>query len=135
LLRQYANFDLQLAVLDPALIPASDQISDKRFRILNLMFPTVIALEKDATESSFSKEYSKEFGNPPSVFAYTGYDATYDAMLRMFNKEGIDASLRLNDHSGDFQQIDYLKKTDNMISNDTVYLYKYGSESGFEKIE
>jgi LysM repeat protein len=135
LLRQYANYDLQLAVLDPALIPASDQISDKRFRILNLMFPTVIALDKDATESGFSKEYSEEFGNPPSVFAYTGYDATYDAMLRMFNKEGIDASLNLKNNSGNFRQIDYLKKTNNTISNDTVYLYKYGSESGFEKIE
>jgi hypothetical protein len=56
-------------------------------------------------------------------------------MLRMFNKEGIDASLNLKNNSGNFRQIDYLKKTNNTISNDTVYLYKYGSESGFEKIE
>ena len=135
LLRQYANYDLQLAVMNPALIPDSNQISDKRFRILDLMFPTVLPLDKVETASDFTKAYSAEFDKTPSLFAYTGYDATQDAVLRIFNKNGVDASLNLKNNSAEVLPLNYLKKTDNLFLNDTVYIYKYGSESGFERIE
>lgn len=135
LLRQYARNDVQLAVLNASLIPNNDQISDKRFRILNLMFPSMIDLEKITQESGFQKQYKSEYNNNPSSHACIGYDASLDALMRIFNRSGAEATLTESYSDLNYLQLEYESGNNNSAFNENILLFKYHSDSGFEKLK
>ncbi|WP_115461725.1 LysM peptidoglycan-binding domain-containing protein [Winogradskyella aurantiaca] len=135
LLRQYARNDVQLAVLNASLIPNNDQISDKRFRILNLMFPSMIDLEKITQESGFQKQYKSEYNNNPSSYACIGYDASLDALMRIFNRSGAEATLTKSYSDLNYLQLEYESSNNNSVFNENILLFKYHSDSGFEKLK
>ena len=135
LLRQYAKFDIQLVVLNHELIPSSDKISDKRFRILNLMFPSAVRLENLEQSNVFVNQYKIEYGEFPSASAGIGYDATYDALLRLFQSNGIGSSWPQHSQSLNFLDLSYHITGNETAKNDSVFIYKYKTDSGFEKIK
>jgi len=135
LLRQYARYDVQIAVLNASLIPNNDQISDKRFRILNLMFPSMIDPEKITQESRFQKQYKSEYSSDPSSYACLGYDASYDALVRIFNTNGAESTLTTIHSKLDYLDLKYESGNNNSAFNENINLFKYHSDSGFEKLK
>jgi LysM repeat protein len=135
LLRQYAKFDVQLAVLDPALIPSNDQISDKRFRILKLIFPSVVQLEKLEAATDLAIAYGRTSDEKLSTHTGLGYDATYDAILRIFQKDGVVSSGNRKAEVSDFLSINYINRYNKALINQEVFLYEYKTDSGFDRLK
>jgi LysM repeat protein len=135
LLKQYAKYDIQLAVLDRSLIPGSEKISDKRFRILNMIFPSMVSLENIPENSAFAKQYLSDFGSEASLISGAAYDASYDVLLRAFYKDGVQKSLNYQSANSDYLKINYGRLNNNAIRNKNISLYQYNSDIGFEKIK
>jgi len=135
LLKQYAKYDIQLAVLDPSLIPGSAKISDKRFRILNMLFPSMVSLEEKPENTGFTKQYQLDFGSEATLSSGAAYDAIYDSLLRAFHKDGIQKSFSYNSMNSEYLKINYGQLQNQASSNKNIFLYQYNNDDGFEKIK
>lgn len=92
LLSELNNYNLQLAVLDASLIPDSDDVSTKRFRILKMLFPSLTPALTTPQQEKFSRRYQSIYSNAPSINAMIGFDMTFDTLLRLSQQQSFEVS-------------------------------------------
>lgn len=133
LLSQLSNYDLQLAVLESALIPDEGAVSEKRFRILNMVFPSLIPAKSTANSKQFLSSYQQKYNLLPSANVMLGFDITFDSLLRMLQKQGFENSA-VNDITEYTQlKFDYEKNILGSYNNDGIYILQYDSDANIRE--
>lgn len=94
----------------------------------------MIDLKKITLESGFQQQYKSEYNNNPSSYACIGYDASLDALIRIFNRSGAEATLTDSYSKLNYLELDYESGNNNSAFNENILLFKYHSDSGFEKL-
>lgn len=128
LLSELSNYDLQLAVLESSLIPEEGHVSEKRYRILNMVFPSLIPVKSTASSKQFLSSYQKEYNLLPSVNTMLGFDITFDSLLRLIQLQSFENSA-VNDITEYTQlKFDYKKNIYGGFSNEGIYILQYHSD-------
>ena len=83
LLNEMANFQLQLAILEPNETLDYDEISMKRLTILKLLYPSMTRENNSPEAMAFENHYKRDNKIFPSQYAVRGFDVTFDTMLRL----------------------------------------------------
>lgn len=129
LLSELSNYNLQLAVLESALIPDEGTVSEKRFRILNMVFPSLIPARSTADSKQFLSSYQQKYNLLPSANVMLGFDITFDSLLRMVQQQGFEHSA-INDITEYTQlKFDYEKTMSGSYSNEGIYILQYDSDA------
>lgn len=133
LLSELSNYNLQLAVLESALIPAEGHVSEKRFRILNMVFPSLIPAKSTASSKQFLSSYQKEYNLLPSANVMLGFDITFDSLLRLIQQQSFEDSA-VNDITEYTQlKFDYEKNILGGFSNEGIYILQYDSDANIRE--
>lgn len=84
LLRQTNKFKIQLASFLTLEEFSSDRVSNKRYMVLKLIFPQFDGyMNRAGQEEKFVTRYKTKYNNIPTEFAVSGFDVTFDFLLRL----------------------------------------------------
>ena len=80
------EFNITLFALERGNNFTKSSLSNKNLNRLNVHFPIVTFVDKEAANIiRFNKKYFDRFGSFPTAYSYKGFDALYDASIRMAN--------------------------------------------------
>lgn len=133
LLSELSNYKLQLAVLEASLIPEEGYVSEKRYRILNMVFPSLIPVKSTASSKQFLSSYQKQYNLLPSVNVLLGFDITFDSLLRMIQQQSFESSA-VNDIT-EYTQLKFNYEKNNLggFSNEGIYILQYDSNANIRE--
>ncbi|MGV8814010.1 MAG: LysM peptidoglycan-binding domain-containing protein [Gelidibacter sp.] len=129
LLSELSNYKLQLAVLDASLIPDDSNVSQKRYQILKMIFPSLIPAKSTESSKQFLSAYQKKHKILPSTNIMLGFDITIDSLLRLMQQQGFENSA-IN-YITEYTQLkfDYEKNTLGGYSNEGIYILQYDPDA------
>lgn len=135
LMSKMSNYNIQLVVLDSTLLPKQSEVSDMRYRILKLIFPSVTNPKNANTYSAFESNYETIFDEKPSRHAMIGFEVTLDILLRLSQnkpfEDTIDSVISEHPHL----KFDYQKTDDSNYSNTGIYIMQYKSDEGIIELK
>lgn len=134
LLSQVSKYDIQLAVIDPELIPDDAEVSSKRFRILQLMYPSATALKQSNATNLFIKKYTYLYKSTPPQNVIYGFDITFDTLLRMAQPESFENAVKNNVTEYVNIKFDYRPNAKGSYDNKGVYIIQYDAESFLKEV-
>jgi len=88
-----ADFTIQLAVLDKSDKLDNDEVPLERLIKLKMLYPSITRDDDNAQSLLFRKIFREKNGYNPSQYAVRGFDVTFDVIMRLFQPEGIAATL------------------------------------------
>lgn len=133
LLSELSNHKIQLAVLEASLIPEEGRVSEKRYRILNMVFPSLIPPKSTPSSKQFLSSYQKEFNLLPSANVMLGFDITFDSLLRLIQQRSFENSA-FNDIT-EYTQLKFNYEKNNLgsFSNEGIYILQYDSNANIRE--
>lgn len=135
LLSELNNYSIQLAVLEPTIIPDNDDVSVKRFRILKMLFPSLTPAQLDRKSESFTTTFQKTYNAQPTTNAMLGFDITFDTLLRLSQQQTFEASAK-NDITEYVQlKFEYKLNDSGGYSNNGIYILQYDTNSNLQNAD
>lgn len=135
LMSKLSDYNIQLVLIDSTLLPESKDVSDMRYRILKLIYPTTIANDSDKVKTDFEMSYEKTFNSEPSNYAKLGFDITLDVLLRLSQNSSFENTIKNIASEHPHLRFDYKKTADKNYSNTGLYLMQYDSNEGMIELE
>ena len=135
LLGQLSTFSIQLALLDKSLIPNTDDISKKRFVILQMLYPSLTPLKTPSLASDFVEAYKKTYSIEPSQNVKFGFDLTFDTLLRTSQEKSFKASAENDVTEYTILKFDYKLNNEGGHNNNGIYIIQYNSDGSLKEIK
>ncbi|WP_179338322.1 LysM peptidoglycan-binding domain-containing protein [Winogradskyella ludwigii] len=133
LMSKLSDYKIELVTLETSLVPEQSEVSEMRYRILKLIYPTVTNPESEKGSTAFEQNYEAEFISKPSQYSILGFDVTLDIILRISNNssfEDTSSIISIQPHL----KFDYKKINDQRYSNTGIYLMQYNSDKGIKEL-
>lgn len=125
LLNEIANYQIQLAIIEPNETLDFEEISMKRLTILKMLYPSLTRQNTSPEAAIFEKEYKLRNKIFPSQFATRGFDITFDTMLRLSQNKTFEASANEDKTEQVESKFEYAKKDSEGYLNKGVYIMQY----------
>ncbi len=134
LLSELNTYNLQLAVLESSLIPDSDDVSVKRYRILKMLVPSLTSPTSNSNTQRFSQNYQKAYDSKPTSNALLGFDITFDTLLRLAQKANFEVSAK-NDIT-EYTKLKFNYKTNSQggYNNEGIYILQYDTDLDLKEV-
>lgn len=128
LLNQLTNYKLQLAVLEGSLIPDDTDVSQKRYRILKMIFPSSIPAKSTQSSKHFLSSYQNKHKLLPSANIMLGFDITFDSLLRLMQQQSFEYTVE--NYITEYTQLkfNYKKNGQGGYNNEGIYILQYDSD-------
>jgi len=133
LLSEMTNFTLQLAVLESSLIPDDNDVSQKRYRILKMIFPSLTPAKVPTHSKHFKNVYQKKYNLQPSINILLGFDITFDTLLRLAQQQSFENSAENDVTEYTKLKFNYEKNTLGGFSNEGIYILQYDTDSNIRE--
>jgi LysM repeat protein len=136
LMGKLSDYDIQLVLIDPNLIPKQNEVSDMRYRILKLIYPTIALMEDLKDLNDFENKYARIHQTKPTMNAVIGFDITFDILLRVSQNSSFENSINTILKSDHLQiEFNYQKTNSLNYYNVGVHLMQYNSTDGVVRID
>ena len=135
LMSKLSDYNIQLVLINSSLKPKQSEVSDMRYRILKLIFPTIIDQKNNIAPTDFENNYEKLFNDKPSRYAILGFDVTLDILLRLSQNSSFENTIKTITSEHSHIKFDYKKTNDTNYSNTGIYLMQYDSNEGLIELD
>lgn len=135
LMSKLSDFNIQLVIINASLIPEKNQVSDMRYRVLRLIFPTILNSGDSTSKTNFEVTYAKLFKQDPSRYAILGFDTTLDMLLRLSQNKSFEDTINSTPSKHSNIKFDFKKMKNKNYSNTALYLMQYKANEGMIKLE
>jgi LysM repeat protein len=125
LLNENANYQLQLAILEPNETLDYEEISMKRLTILKLLYPSLTRDNETPAARIFENEYKAKNKIFPSQYAVRGFDVTFDTMLRLSQDKTFAQTAESDQTEQVESKFSYAKNNGEGYMNKGVYILEY----------
>lgn len=133
LLRELSNYQIQLVVLESSLIPDEDDVSRKRFVILEMLYPSFTNVNSDG-KRRFREHYKKLYSIEPTTSSFYGFDITFDTLLRLFQPENFEqVSKKITEYNR--LKFKYSKNEWGYYSNFGVGVFQYETQDFHKQVK
>lgn len=119
-----ADYNIQLAALDPNPAYDNDEVPLARLTALKMMYPSVTNDDETPQGMLFSMLYRSQNGVLPTQFATRGFDVTFDTILRLFQTESFGETCMKSTEQVE-NKFEYTN-INNGNYNTGVYIMQYG---------
>ncbi|SDH97492.1 muramidase family protein [Winogradskyella thalassocola] len=130
LMGKLSDHNIQLVMLESSLLPKQTEVSDMRFRILQLIYPAVTDPQNKNDITDFENKYEDIFSSKPSRHAILGFDVTFDTLLRISQSSSFEESINTTLSEQPHLKFEYQKTKDRNYLNTGIYLMQYNSNDG-----
>jgi len=135
LMSKLSEYNIQLVLIDDSLIPKQSEVSDLRYKVLKLIFPTNMNQENNQGKSDFKNNYENLFNKKPSRHAILGFNITLDVLLRLSQNSTFENTVNTISSEHSHLKFDYKKTNDTNYSNTGLYLLQYDSIEGLIELD
>ena len=135
LMSKLSEYNIQLVLIDDALIPKQSEVSDLRYKVLKLIFPTNMDQKNSDVKSNFKDKYEALFNKKPSKHAILGFDITLDVLLRLSQNGSFENTITTITSEHPHLKFEYKKTNDTNYSNTGLYLLQYDSIKGLIELD
>ena len=134
LLNEIANFQIQLAIIEPNETLDFEEISMKRLTILKMLYPSLTRENNSPEASIFEKEYKAKNKIFPSQFATRGFDITFDTLLRLSQGKSFEVSASEDKTEQVESKFEYDRKDSEGYLNKGVYILEYQEDLSVKQV-
>ena len=134
LLNELANFQIQLAIIEPNETLDFEEVSMKRLTILKLLYPSLTRENNTPEGQMFENAYKAKNKIFPSQFAVRGFDITFDTMLRLAQGKSFEDSARDDKTQQVESKFEYAKKPGDGFTNKGVYILEYQEDLSVKQV-
>ncbi len=135
LLGQLSDHDIELVMIESDLLSNLNEVSEMRYRILKLIYPTSFSAENETAVKEFEKRYLNTFDTKPTEQAILGFDVTLDVLLRIAQNTSFENTIKTINSTQPHQKFNYQKLKEGFYSNTEIYLMQYNSDKGVKIID
>lgn len=135
MLRELSNYSIQLAVLESSIIPDSKTISSKRYKVLNMIYPTINQSNNGSQISIFTENYKNSYNSEVTLDAIYGFDITLDFILRMSQSISFEETVKKNKTEYLTLKFDYRRSDSRKYFNNEVLILEYNKKTSFKEDE
>lgn len=135
LMSKLSDYNIQLVLIDSSLIPKQSEVSNMRYRILKLIFPTYMNQNNNKITTAFENSYEEIFNEKPSKYAILGFDITLDILLRLSQSSSFEDTINTITSEHSHMKFNYKKTNDANYSNTGFYLMQYDSNEGIIELD
>lgn len=129
LLSELSNQSITIAFLETGLMPDLEDISTKRFAVLQLIYPSTVSSNRSGFATTFIAQQQKILQSPPSPAFLNGFDITFDTLLRISQDKNFEASAKDDVTEQASIKFDYAKNEKGSYSNQGIYILQYGNDA------
>ena len=133
LLNEMANYNLQLAIIEPNETLDFEEISMKRLTILKLLYPSATRENYSPEAMAFQNAYKRENKVFPSQYAIRGFDVTFDTMLRLAQDKSFAASAAEDVSEHVESRFKYVPNGEG-FANKGVYILQYNEDLSVKQV-
>lgn len=134
LLNEIANFQIQLAIIEPNETLDFEEISMKRLTILKMLYPSQTKDSESPQATIFDKDYKAANKIFPSQYATRGFDITFDTLLRLAQGKTFEASANEDKTEQMESKFEYTKKDSEGYVNKGVYILEYQEDLSVKQV-
>ncbi|MDD3003380.1 LysM peptidoglycan-binding domain-containing protein [Flavobacterium sp.] len=87
LLKESKEYESQIALLEPKEMLKDETLSDMRFRVLKMIYPSQYHPASHKKIENFKQKFLQRYGFEVSREAINGFDITFDVLTRLFQQE------------------------------------------------
>ena len=120
---------MQIALLEPIKVLIDEGLSDIRFKILKMIYPSLYKPSNPKGMNKFKKDYLRKYGFEASQEAIKGFDITFDALVRLFQDKDFEFIAKESTTEQLNFKFRYIKKLDEGYFNWGSYLLQYDEDS------
>jgi hypothetical protein len=124
----FANYRLQLVIMEPNETLDTDEISFENLTKLKLLYPSIARDNDNFNAKIFKKEYRKKNKVYPNTYATRGFDLTFDTLMRLVQ----DKTYAETVDSFATEQVDnkfeFYQKEDGGYTNKGIYILYYDTD-------
>ncbi len=135
LMSKLSDYDIQMALLERSQIPEKGKVSEIRYRILKLVYPSPLPQSENNMRRHFTTTYEARYNKTPSEAAFIGFDTTLDVLLRLAQQNSFEDLANTIESQQLGLRFEYQKTTDRNYQNKGVYILQYGAEDGIKEID
>lgn len=135
LLGELSNYSIQLALLDKSLIPNTDDVSQKRFVILQMLYPSLTPIKETSLTTGFIDSYKKAYNIEPTQNIKFGFDLTYDTLLRASQATSFEVSAKNDVTEYTILKFEYNENNMGAYDNNGIYIIQYNSNGTLKEIK
>lgn len=134
LLSELANFQIQLAILEPNETLDFEEIAMKRLTVLKMLYPSLTRENNSPEAIAFENEYKKINKIFPSQFAIRGFDVTFDTLLRLSQGKSFEACANEDNTEQIESKFEYVKKEAGGYTNKGVYILQFEEDLSVKQV-
>jgi LysM repeat protein len=125
LLKESADKDIQLVSLMPREQLVNEGVSEIRFKVLKLIYPSFNANPKTSFHAGLSSKYQSKYALPISFDAVSGFDGAFDALLRLFQNRNFASLAKDEVTEQTAHRFQFIKSEQGGFQNNEIYFYQY----------
>ncbi len=134
LMAETANYQIQIAIIEPNETLDFEEVSMKRLTILKLLYPSLTRENTSPEAWQFENAYKARNKIFPSQFAVRGFDVTFDTMLRLSQGKSF-AESALQDKTQQVEsKFEYAPKPGEGFVNKGVYILEYQEDLSVKQV-
>ena len=134
LLNQSTEFSIQIAVLEPSLLANYENVSSIRINILKMIYPTYISVDKAAQAEISFKNKTKKIGLEQNQNYLTGFDVTFDILLRLSQNKDFETSSQEDITEYNKFKFEYHKNKQGTIVNEGFYILQHDTDNTIKEL-
>ena len=134
LLNEMANFQIQLAIIEPNETLDFEEISMKRLTILKMLYPSLTRDNTSVDAVYFENDYKDKNKVFPNQYAVRGFDVTFDTLLRLNQEKTFEASATSDKTEQIESKFEYAKKGKEGFVNKGVYIMEYQDDLSVKQV-
>ncbi len=127
LLGQSSKFEIQIAVLESALVPKGQQISSKRFKILKLIYPDLSQITNNSKTLRYFNNYKLKNDTDPSNKVLQGFDIMFDTMLRLSQDVSFQETAKIYKTEYFTLKFNYKKNNSGVFDNHEIIIREFNN--------
>ncbi|SDS76188.1 LysM peptidoglycan-binding domain-containing protein [Winogradskyella sediminis] len=135
LMGKLSDHKIQLVMLESSLLPKQTEVSNMRFRILQLIYPSMTDPQNQNDILKFENQYEELYGIKPTRHATLGFDVTFDTLLRISQNTSFEDTINTILSEQPHLKFDYQKTNDKTYLNTGMYLMQYNSNEGMIELK
>lgn len=125
LLKESADKDIQLMSLITREQLLNEGVSEIRFKVLKLLYPSFNGNPKTTFHSGISKFYQSKYGIPLTYEAVSGFDGAFDILVRLFQARNFTSLAKDEITEQTTHRFQYEKSEQGGFQNKEIYFYQY----------
>ena len=129
LLGEISSHQIQIAVLEQSLIPDVNRVSNRRLRILNMVYPAFSKNELKNAPLKFSLKYRHDYNSEPTINVLMGFDMIYDTLLRIYQAENFAETAKNMASEHMYLNFDYKQQALGRFSNNNLTILEYNTNN------